>query len=567
MEEENKVHKKPSKSLEAPHTPTKSISKIQVKNPSYSAPPKQKFSITQKNSQIREIEWISKRDFQIIDENTKLTHSPITQHLSLREMVDKANMDENSFALQLAVLIESNESSPMLISYPLKHENNDLLFVSGAAITDQIWKENLYIYSGAHFLKSENDKSEFNNWFKSIYGIEDIEQKRKEYGRTYFHTEQWGMMYLFKNAERILDNFIKEYKPVKVHGIFLDGHTKIDSCEQCQNMFRTKIEPLEIEIKKLSNFEKIISREFFLLPILSSQIYYSGSKRLNPLDTLKSNNFKNNNGKLSQELNDKIQYTVQYKEKYTEKFKIVHNLKEDFLKINKFPAFWLYKAQECTKDINEELFKLFQCTEWKEGKMNFLYEKFNKSIDYLSFKHLNLAIGLTSLNLTSANLGEDGADELAVVLPRLSSLTNLNLADNNFGKKISEISKPTLFCSMLTSLTHIKGLKILDLSKNAFENETIKVLVNAIENLKNLQELILQDAQINYESADLILTQAQSMLSLVKINLSDKECLSLKDQESIQHNTKLCEKVLSILSKGRKFALYTNIYRFGTDQL
>ena len=125
-------------------------------------------------------------------------------------------------------------------------------------------------------------------------------------------------------------------------------------------------------------------------------------------------------------------------------------------------------------------------------------------------EHLNCLPGLTELELSETNMGEEEATALALCLPSLSQLKRLNLSFNPLGHEIVQLAERLKCVPHLTklllygthmnkkqvsalarALKHVPKLRKLDLCDNPL-GRGVRVLIQHLNNVPELRKLVLR---------------------------------------------------------------------------
>jgi hypothetical protein len=166
------------------------------------------------------------------------------------------------------------------------------------------------------------------------------------------------MIYIFNQIGERIEKLCKRNQISKIHGLFLDGHTWNDHCEICQQMIHVKSPQLENKIKVFFDKNPILSQNFFVLPILSSQDWYNKSKRLKPLEIqnlellqcdkreTKGTINDEEKTKSSETCNRFFQSTNEYKVKLeNQSFLNSFNIQNTFINKHSFPCFYFTRGR------------------------------------------------------------------------------------------------------------------------------------------------------------------------------------------------------------------------------
>ena len=109
---------------------------------------------------------------------------------------------------------------------------------------------------------------------------------------------------------------------------------------------------------------------------------------------------------------------------------------------------------------------------------------------------------IKTVNFSGNTLGVPACQHFATILPRLTSLQHANLADIFTGRLLDEI--PAALDALLQALLHLKDLRTVNLSDNAFGLNTQAPLVKFLERATALRHLILNNNGLGPEAGTLI---------------------------------------------------------------
>jgi len=124
------------------------------------------------------------------------------------------------------------------------------------------------------------------------------------------------------------------------------------------------------------------------------------------------------------------------------------------------------------------------------------------------------AMAVSTLDLSAAHIGEEGAAPLLQLLPACQALTHLDLTSCSIGDNA--------VVRLVRALSNCHGLKALGLDRNGMRAEGATALGRAMPGFSRLERLGLEGNQITEAGAQSVVAALKQCLTLADLDLSDQ---------------------------------------------
>ena len=155
-------------------------------------------------------------------------------------------------------------------------------------------------------------------------------------------------------------------------------------------------------------------------------------------------------------------------------------------------------------EVIEPILQYFKQNDTKiTGKIRELYTKIKDENHY----------GLKRINISKSKCGPEGAAHLALIMPQLTQVEILKMADNDLGEEGAEI--------LAEPLMHLGKVQKLDLAHNSIRGKGMQSISQALVNMQDLHTLFLAHSSLGATGARHLSFCLQNLTKMKHLDLDE----------------------------------------------